>query len=154
MKMPAVLRLILVTAWCLAIYRGSIALLGFLGFAKAPKEIGLQFLSLGIVSFFASSYAACVIWCFRTRPRHAFAIVAMYPLFGILLFIAENTFAMYGIYPPRVEIPAEQLAGAALADVLRYVWFLGLFFWVMRSRVSRHFMSQSSTRFVAPAAPN
>src|ERR1041385_5920027 len=98
--MPPVLKLIAATAWVSAIYRGVLALLSF----YAAERTGVwPLLTVGLVSVVAAAYATGVILCLRGKPRRAYPVIALYPLFGAALYVIENALVAAGLYPPRVQ---------------------------------------------------
>lgn len=150
MKMPLVLRLIVVTAWASLVYRGLLVALGLFGLVSPSSQQGVQLLGISVVSALAAAYAWVVIRTVRLRPPRAYLIVALYPVFGLVLYPVENLLPSTGLYPPRVQVAPQGAAGAALAEILRYLWFISLFVWFRLSKRSRAYLAPKVESASAP----
>jgi len=149
MKRPLVISLTVLTAFVSLISRG-LATNGLAvsagGVASTPVIGGI------LLNLFALGVAVLTLWAVANKPKRAYTILLLFPVFGFLIYPLQNALVAAGYYPPRPFTPNNQLWGAAIAELFRYIWCITLFVWLRLSKNARAFLTNAATEQILPAA--
>lgn len=141
--MPFVLILFLVTAGGSFLIRALGALVGTYALSNARGVPVNEALGFALLNAMAAVYAFFVLRSLWARGAwRPYLLICLYPWFLIVLYVAENYLRIIGFYPAREPIPPKQLEGAAMFELLRYLWLLGLFVWVRLSKRARAYVTR------------
>jgi hypothetical protein len=136
--------------WLVVVAASFAALVNMLGALGAITPAGLRPWSEVIGHFILSVVVATASgWVAYSPLKAAFRSklpVSVYLWVMLLLYPVNNVFRALGLYLPRPEIPPEQVAGAATAELLRYALLLALIIWVESARHSRYTSRSTAQR--------
>ena len=137
-----------IVAWAIVVIAASavifnllnlVGLVALIGQAPASQSAGTALASLVIVGLSAWIIYGVLRRTFRSRVAvslYLWALLVVYPLYNVL--------RAFGLYLPRPQLADEELAGAALFELLRYLVPLVLIVWVALSkRLKSYFASEA-----------
>jgi hypothetical protein len=135
-----------VVLWFVVALGIAAALLNLLKMAGSLLLVGqlpLQAVAGGVLIFAAiiasSSWIAVSLLRRSIRSKTP---VSIYLWFLLLIYPLSNVLRAFGLFVPGPEYRAEELAGAAGAELLRYVFLIGLIVWVGMSKALKAHLSE------------
>ncbi len=138
--MPLIGRVIQFVTGVAALGYFSAVLLAMLLLGQAPLKM------LFTTMFFSAGMFALIVWMFVGLQRRTFRSRMPIALFlWVMLFAAPVTNYMRakGLYLPNAELPDEQLLGAALGELARYIIYIALIVWSGYSKKLKAYLSIS-----------
>lgn len=151
--------------WCVIVVAAVVALanLGALvGAARALRAFPLaQVVGQALVATLMLGVSGWFAIALGERKIHGRGLVSAYLWLVLLMEPVRNILRASGLHLPSVALAPQELAGAAIAEILRYLVLLTLIVWVMFSTALRADLAAGAPVARAtnpprspPAAPN
>lgn len=105
-----------------------------------------QFLQGAISCAMHLTVGISAIWLLLLIAKRNVRMLWLYAFlwWTLIVLTIGNFLAVYGLYPPRLQLPPQELWGAAIAEIMHYLWLLMLIVWLRMSKRSSLFLTSNA----------
>lgn len=142
MKKPFVLLLIQFSIFIIALIYALNGLALLYGMAVSVFSLGQSILPIIVMTTVPSSAAWLLIRMRKRNIRKSLIVIFLWTI--LFIYPAENILGKYGLYIPKATVRPEQLLGASIVEIGRYVWLLLLIIWFGVSKKSSEYLKSAA----------